>query len=441
MLKEIKNTLKISLPLIFAQLLLSSIATVDTIMAGIDGSLTLAAIAQGSSLWIICWLLIMGVGSAISPLIAHAYGAKNKQELRNIFQQGFFVSLILGFVGTVITLLIPNLMGLFAVNENIIPEATNYLRVMAISMPFSAIFFAPRYLNEGIGNTKILLYIIILTVPINIIGNYVFLNGLLGFPKMGAAGIALSSSISIFAVAVMIWAYIFKSKFFREFELFLDFKKPNLQEIKKILLLGIPISISVVMEVGLFTLVTLLVGRFSIDIIAANQIALNYASLIFMIPLGISMGLTARIGMALGENNITKIKIIGFSGIFLGAFIMFISVIILNIFDESIVGLYTKDTEVIKSALLLIGLVAVFQVSDGVQVCAAGCLRGLKDTKTPMFFSIIGYWIIGAPLGVFICFYLEKGVVGLWLGLTAGLTISAILNTTRLYYLINNLLK
>ncbi len=428
---ESKKTFKFAFPMILTQLLQMSVATVDTIMAGYDSALTLAAVAQGAMLWQLTVLMIVGVCMSLSPLIAHSFSANNRQKVRFIFQQGVWLSIALGFFGLFIGYHSGYLMNLVGVDSEIIPIATRYIHIMAFSIPFIALYLSPRFLNEGTGNAKVLTYITASAIPINIVGNYILINGLLGFPKLGALGIAISSLLSIIFSTLIIWLYLYKSKRFKRYNLFTKFSKPNYSMQKEMLSLGVPISVSIILEVGMFAAVTLLMGKLGVEVAAANQIALNYVSITFMVPLGISMALTARIGMAMGRSNMSEARVIGISGMIIGAIFMSFSVLVIVLFADKISSLYTNDKDIVVLASSLLAIAGIFQIPDGIQVCSAGCLRGLKDTKIPMLYALIGYWAVGMTLAWYLGIYLGKGASGLWVGLIMGLSIAGFLGAYR----------
>ncbi|MPV86801.1 MATE family efflux transporter [Ostreibacterium oceani] len=432
---EGKRTLVIGAPFILNQLLQMSIVTIDSIMASSDGKLTLAAVAQGIILWDVVALIIIGICMTLTPMIAKTHAKGNTEQLRHLFQQNVWTALIVGIVGMILIWYMPWLMVWVGVQSIIIAPATDYLRVMAIGIPFLALMLPTRFFNEGIENAKIVMLITALSIPINIIGNYIFIHGLFGFPKMGAAGIALSSVISIVIVFFVSWGYLLSSQKTRHYRLMQAFSRPALLTIQRFFSLGLPNAVALLLEVGMFAFVVMLSGRMGVTTAAANQIAFNYASLVFMIPLGISMALTARIGRAMAHNDLAKARVIGLSGMGLGALFMVFSILNIVLFGENIARLYSHDTAVLTLAVGLLTIAAIFQIPDAIQVCGAGALRGLEQTKAPMHYAIIGYWLIGMPVALLLAFTLDKGAYGLWLGLAIGLTITATLEARKFIHL------
>lgn len=430
-LHETRQTLWLGLPFIANQLLQISVATIDSIMAGADSELTLAAVAQGAALWTTIQLILIGIAMPLTPMIARAFTQKNHEQLRELFHQGVWLSFLLGILGVVLTWLSPLLLHLAGVDSQIIPPATNYLWVIALSMPFFALYLPVRFFNEGIANPKIVMYITALSIPINIAGNYIFLNGLFGLPKMGASGIALSSVLSISFICGLGWWVIKRQKELAQYGLFEAFSRPIRQTMYRLIRIGTPNAVALLMEAGMFACVALLSGRLGVTEAAANQIAFSYISITFMIPLGLGLALMTRIGMATGNNDREKARIIGVSGILLGGVFMLLSVILILFFGEAIARLYSTNETVIEVALGLLALAAIFQIPDGIQVCGSGALRGLEETKAPMQYAIVGYWVLAIPLAITLAFYWQLSARGLWMGLLIGLSVTAVLCTRK----------
>ncbi len=432
---EARNTLVLGAPFVVNQLLQVSVATVDSMMAGADGELTLAAVAQGAALWMLAQLIIIGIAMSLTPTIARAFSKGDNKQLRTLFQQGLWLAVPLSVLGIVLMCCSPYLMTIVSVRTVIIAPATDYLLIMAIAMPFFCFYLPIRYFNEGIGNPKVIMFITALSIPVNILGNYIFLNGLLGLPKMGAAGIAIASVISIIFMMTVGFFYMTKSNHIKQWRLFVKWSVPIPEIIVRLVKIGTPNSVALLMEAGMFSAIVLLSGRLGVNAAAANQIAFNYTSTTFMIPLGISMALMTRIGMAVMHDDMARVRIIGVSGIVLGALSMMISVLVIICLGHWVARLYTDEQAVLDMASTLLALAAIFQIPDGIQICAAGALRGLEETQSPMRYAIVGYWLLAMPLAVFLAFYMGWGSSGLWTGLIVGLTVAAILLTRRFWQL------
>lgn len=424
-------------PFVINQLLQVSVTTVDSIMAGADGKLTLAAVAQGASLWMLGQLILIGLAMPLSSTFARLCARNEATHIQTTFQQGVWLAVFLIPLGVVCMLGMPYLMGWIGVDAAIIPPARNYLSVITLGVPFFTMYLPVRFFNEGIGNPKVIMWITALSLPINIGGNYILINGCFGLPKMGATGIAIASVCSLAFIALVGWVYTLKSRHARQWQLLRNFQAPVGALLLRYVKLGIPNAIAFVMEAGMFAAVVLLSGRLGVQVAAANQIALSYASTTFMIPLGLSFALMTRVGMAMGADQPQQARIIGLSGIAMGALAMLCSVLAIAFFGKHIAGLYSTDPDIIQIALGLLSLAAIFQIFDGIQVCSAGALRGLEETKAPMLYAIISYWVLAMPLAVLLAFYYTMGAKGLWIGLICGLSITAFLGARKFIQLTN----
>ncbi|PLY13483.1 MAG: MATE family efflux transporter [Sedimenticola sp.] len=433
--KEAGETITLAAPLIVAQLLQAGMGFIDTVMAGQLGARDLAAVGLGAALWGLVLLACVGATMAISPLVAHLHGGGRDQEVAGEFQQGLWVALLVGILAVPATWYIALLIPWMNVAADVAELATDYLHTIAWGMPGLCLYLAPRYLFEGLGNTKPVMLVQFVLLPLNILGNYIFMYGNFGMPALGAQGAALSTAIGLWSGALMMFIFAAVFSRFRTLNLFHSPQPPSLSEMAKILKLGLPIAVAIVMEVGMFTAIALLMGSLGKVEMAAHQIALNYASLMFMMPLGIAQAITIRVGHAAGAGNYALARTRGWVGISMAGMIMLCSATFLLLFPERVVSLYTSDPDVATMAMTLLFAAALFQFSDGLQVSASGALRGLKDTTLPMIITIISYWLIGFPAARYLGMELGLGPQGLWGGLLVGLTIAALLLNLRFFLL------
>ncbi|MCW8943403.1 MAG: MATE family efflux transporter, partial [Sedimenticola sp.] len=352
--KEAVATLLLAGPLIVAQLLQVGMGFIDTVMAGRMGAAELAAVGLGSSLWALMLLGCIGAVMAISPLVAHLNGAGNDGAIAGEFHQGLWVAILVGIVAVPITYGIAALLPLLDVDPEIAPLAREYLEVSAWGMPGLCLYLAPRYLNEGLSNTKPVMLIQFLLLPLNILGNYLFMFGNWGFPAMGAAGAALSTAMGLWLGAAMMFGYLNYAKRFHALALFHHFHAPDPKEMWRILKLGLPIAVSIIMEVGMFSAVAVLMGTLGKVEMAAHQIAVNYAGLMFMLPLSIAQAITIRVGHAAGAGDKRLAITRGRLGVVISGVIMAVSATFLLVFPDQIVALYTQDAEVTGMAISLL---------------------------------------------------------------------------------------
>ncbi len=432
---ETKQLLIIALPIIAAQILQVSMGAIDTVMAGRIDALSLAAIALGSSVWHFAMLCGIGLMLALPPVISQHLGAGNYSLVREELRQGIWLALMTGFVLIALILGLSNLLPYTSIEPQIIPEAQKYLHWVCWSLPFTCLYLVPRALNDSRGFTMPMLWIQLLILPINVFGNYIFMYGNFGAPEMGAAGAALATGIAQVISFVLLLSYTITAKRYAEYDLAKRMTWPDWQHIRVLFRLGLPISISLGMEVGMFTTVALMMGKYGIDATAGHQVALSIASMTFMVPLGIAMATTVRVGHAIGAEQLITAKYRGFLGIMLCGSFMAASGLCLWLFGDKIARLYTADIKVIALASHFLVYAAIFQFADGLQIGASGTLRGYKDTTMPMIINGFCYWGIGVSTAVFLTTVMDIGPEGLWTGLVVGLAAAAVLLNGRFYLL------
>ncbi len=432
--RHITQTIKLSLPLIISQITVVAMTFVDTVMAGRLGSVTLAAVAVGSSLWSAAILFVFGILMAIPAVVADMDGAKEHHKITPFFRQALWLALILGLVFTAVILFMDPLFKLFNTQPEVIPKAEAYLHALAWGVIPLSFFVAMRYLADGLSVTKTTMYVSFLGLMLNIPLNYILMFGKLGFPAMGAQGCGYATATVITIQMLTYMVITHKHKIIGSFDVFGQFDRPDWAEIWRFFKLGFPVGVSMFAEVGFFAVITLLASSLTTETVAAHQIALNFSSLLFMVPLGLSMGITIRVGNAVGRGHPVDIKNAGFIGVGMVLFTQIISATITVLFAQQIVSLYTNDEAVGLIAVGLLFYAAVFQLSDGIQVAAAGALRGIKDMNFIMFSNICSFWLLGFVASWYLCFKQGLGAPGLWMGIIVGLTAAAILNTWRFKY-------
>lgn len=440
-LKEAKITLWLGAPVMASQLLQMSMGFVDTIMAGHLNPTTLAAVAIGAAVMNPVFMLIIGILMAVSPIIAQVFGARKLPEIGKNVRQALWLSQILGIPAFFLLRHMKWLMVLLHVEHNIIPVAQGYLQAISWGIPALSAYLVLRFFNEAIGATKPGMYFALIGVFFNVAGNYIFMYGKLGFPPMGAVGIGLSSALVGWIMFIGILIYTLQRTSYRRFAIFQDLHLPKWDYMSELLHVGVPSGISMFLEVSMFALVALFIGSIGTDAVAGHQIAVNVASITFMVPLGLSTAITIRVGHAIGRKNFHAARFSGFTGVALSASLMAVMALLLITFPGFITGLYTNDVAVQNVAVLLLHFAAVFQISDGLQVSGIGALRGLKDTRIPMVVNIIAYWAVGLTTGYYFGFIRHIGPQGFWIGLIAGLTTAAILHNSRFYFLTKRLLR
>lgn len=412
----------------------------DTVMAGRLSATDLAAVALGSSLWLPIYLACVGLLMALSPTVAQLMGARRLAYIGPVFRQALWLALAIAVAATTLTRHVALAMPWLNIDPAITPIADEYLDAIAWGMPAVCLYLALRFVSEGVGHTKPIMYIQLVALIVNAAGNYALMYGQWGAPALGAVGAGWSSAIVLCIDAVLMLAYVATHSRYYPLNLFTRIDRPVAREIGQLLKLGTPIAATITMEVGLFTAVALLMGSLGVVVVAAHQIAINYAGLMFMIPLGISMAITIRVGHAAGAGDLIQVRVVGVLGMGMSVLVMAISAMIILIIPDKIVAIYTSEPAVAELAMQLLFMAALFQLSDGLQVSAVGALRGLKDTAHPMLITFLAYWVVGLPLAWLLGIDRALGPQGLWVGLILGLTVAAILLSIRFHVLTRKLI-
>lgn len=436
---ELKKLTTLSLPLILAQLAQSSMGFVDTVAAGRVSANDLAAVAIGSSVWFPLFLLLLGVLSALTPTISQAHGAGQHDVIRQVTPQGIYLG---GLAGLFIMLILQQssviLPWLNAAPE-LIPLIEGYLHGVSWGFPAIGICFALRYCSEGLSLTRPSMAVSFLGLGVNIAGNYVLVFGKLGFPAMGGVGCGPASALTMWAMFFGMLVVFWRGNTYRDLNM-LRFTAPWCwSTLKQLLKLGLPIGGGLFIECSIFAIIALLLARFGAQSVAAHQIALNFTSMIFMIPLSIATALSVRVGYTLGKQRRHQMLRTVRCGIVGAILLALLSAIIMALLPFQCVSIYTTDPQLRYTAATLLFFAAIYQVPDAIQVTCAGALRGCKDTRTPMLIQTAAYWGIGLPMGCYLGLSLQWGASGFWIGLICGLTSAALMLLLRLRYMLGKL--
>ena len=423
---EVKATLMLAGPMIVTSLIQVAHGLVDTIMLGHFDVQHLAAGALGASLWLLVMLTGLGLAMGLTPIIAQLKGAGQIDKIGEQFQQAVWFNLLLGLIAFLILRNFGQVLNWIGTDASLIALTKRYLGVIALGVALMQLSLAGRFLSEGIEYAKPMMLIQMLLLPLNILGNYVFIFGHWGAPALGVYGAGISTLIGLTLGFVLMLLNVLFNPRYRRYALFKQFSGPKLASLKQISVIGVPVAIAMMLEQALFTSVTLLMGKLGAIPLAAHQVAINYAAMMFMVPVGLSLAATVRVGNAMGRKDFVSARRCGWVAVCLAMGFMGVSAIVLMLFNHFIASLYTNDVQVIEFASGLLILAAVFQVSDGLQVSTAGALRGMKDTKIPMLLNLLGYWVIGFPMAYILAFPLAYRASGLWWGLIIGLTVTAV---------------
>ncbi len=291
--------------------------------------------------------------------------------------------------------------------------------------------FLLRYFSEGTGHTKPTMYIGLLGVVLNVPLNWILMFGKLGMPALGARGCGYATAIVIWLQVLLLLGYIRTHRHFGEFALFARWDWPQRKRILELLRVGLPIAVTIFVEGSLFLAAAILIGRLGPVPTAGHLVAINFSALLFMIPLGLASALTTRVGNAIGRGDPHAARYAGLIGLLIVLCTQSFSATVMILFPEWVVSIYTSDPAIASVAVTLLFYAAIFQFPDGIQICSAGALRGLKDTMVPMVYNIISYWLIGMLLGYHLTFTRALGPSGMWMGMIAGLSAGAVLMSLR----------
>lgn len=432
--KNVKRLLNLTLPIVLSQLAQASLGFVDSIMVGRLGTDELAAISISSSVYITVFVLMSGPLFAVSPLVSFAYGANDNKEVSRLVRQGLWMSILLAPLASLIIYLIGSNLEVLGQSPEVSRLGLEYLSILAFVCIPQFLISTLRAWFESLGRPVVVTIAIIASVLVNFLCNYALIYGNWGFPALGLQGAAIASVTSSVVVCLFLLVYAFLHIQMRQYHVFDKLRKPNVQTMINMCKIGVPVGINIGVEIGLFTATAFLVGAISSTALAAHQIAIQLASISFMVPLSIGIAASIRVGNCLGAEEPDLARNSGWLAIVLGTLFMCFSaaayIAFPNFFVSIFLGEFNSSNHAVASlAIDLLFLAGLFQIFDGIQATAAGALRGLKDTVKPMLISVFSYWIVGLGLGYYLSESLQAK--GLWIGLVVGLMCSSIMLTIR----------
>ncbi|MGC3819065.1 MATE family efflux transporter [Acinetobacter sp. G11] len=430
---ELKQLFHLMIPILVTQFSQAGLGLIDTIMAGRLSPVDLAAIAVGVGLWIPVMLLFSGIMIATTPLVAEANGARTPEKIASIARQSLWIALLLGIIAALILQVMPFLLPVLGVPEVLLPKASLFLHAIGLGMPAVTMYAALRGYSEALGHprpvTAISLIALIVLVPLN----FIFMYGWGPIPELGSAGCGFATAILQWLMFIALASYVLKASAYKKTQPFAAFEKINPYWIKRILKLGFPIGLAIFFEVSLFSTAAIVLSPLGETLVAAHQIAMSVTSQLFMIPMSLAIALTIRVGTYYGEKNWQAMYKVQYLGLATGTVFAIVTMALIWFFRPEIVAIYTSDYEVTQVALSLLLFAMAYQLMDAWQVSAAGCLRGMQDTKGPMWITMIAYWVIAFPVGVYLARFTDMQAAGVWVGLIVGLTVACILLLSRLY--------
>ncbi|MEL6438796.1 MAG: MATE family efflux transporter [Cyanobacteria bacterium J06621_8] len=428
--REAKEFLQLAMPLAGAQVAQSLTGFFDTIMMGRLGAETLGAGGLASLTFFSFLNTAAGVVMGVSPLVAEAFGAGNKTRIEQLTRQGLWLVLLLSIPMMVAIANLDRVMGGWGQAPATVTLANSYLDIILWGF-FPALGFALlRGVVSGLSQARPILIIVAFGTVFNILGNYILGFGKLGFPRLELVGLSISSTVTLWGMFIALIIYIIRHPQLGAYGFFQQLHRLKPAIIGQLCQTGIPIGIFSALEVGLFTIVTYLMGALGTDVLAAHQIAFQTIIVTFMIPLGMSFAATARVGQWLGRQDLRGVKRAGYISMGLGFVVMLLLTIIMLLYPHAIMSIYIdledpNNADIINLALPLLRIASLSQILDAVQKIAYGALQGLQDTRLPVLLNLLAFWLIGLFFSYVLGFYFQLGGVGLWLGQSIGVAVAA----------------
>lgn len=423
---ELRKTISLAWPLVVAQLAVIAINTTDVVMMGWLGPQYLAAGTLTTA--IIHPVLLAGLGllSVVTPLVAQNLASRNYKEVRRTTRQGLWLASLMSLLSIPVLINMEFLIRVLGLDLSIAKLAQNYVDTAIWYLIPIFLFFVLRNLVSAHSDTKMILNITLVAIALNALGNYALMFGNFGFERMELRGAGISTTIVNSFMFFALLLYVLRHPRYKRYYILVRIYKPDWTIFSKILKLGSPVALMIASESGLFSVAAIFIGWLGTYELAGHAVALQITAIAFMIPLGLSHATTIRVGYGYGKRDPFKLALAGWVSIGLAISCMIVTLLIFYIFPEFLIHLFldpniAENSQAIGFALSYLLVVTLFQVADGGQVVAAAALRGINDTKVPMYVAIIGYWVIGLPVGYLLGFNFGLRGVGVWLGLAAGL--------------------
>ncbi|MGP1907856.1 MATE family efflux transporter [Metabacillus sp. JX24] len=433
-----KQFFHILLPILITQVALYSMNFFDTTMSGKVSPGDLAGVAIGSSVWVPVYTGLSGILLAVTPIVSQYAGAKQKDKIPFTVIQGLYLSVLLASAVAIA--------GFFALDpilnsmnlENHVREtAKYYLAALAFGILPLFSYNVLRCFIDALGFTRVSMFITLLSLPINVVLNYLLIFGKFGFPALGGVGAGVASAITYWSIMLISVYVVYKKVPFADYGIFSRWYKASVKAWLDLLKIGIPIGIAIFFETSIFAAVTLLMSNYDTVTIASHQIAINFASLLYMLPLSISMALTIVVGFEVGAKRYKDAKIYSYLGIVLAVILSLLTAAVIYFFRSEIAGIYTNDGIVVGLSAQFLIYAIFFQLSDAIAAPIQGALRGYKDVNVTLIMALVSYWVIGLPTGYYLANNTDFMAFGYWIGLIAGLAAAAAALSARLWFIQN----
>lgn len=432
--QKVKQFLIIFLPIFTTQIALSAMSFFDTNMSGKFSPADLAGVAIGTSLWLPVQTGLSGILIGITPVVSHLLGSKRNDKIGHSVVQGLYLGVAVGFVVLAAgALLLKPILNGMPLEPRVGQVAFYFLCALAFGVIPLFGYTVLRSFMDALGQTRITMMITLVSLPVNILLNYLLIFGRWGFPQLGGVGAGVATASTYWLIFLISLFFVHRIEPFAQYGIFRQMPKVSLAKWKELLKIGVPIGFATFFETSIFAAVTLLMSRFDTITIAAHQAALNFASTLYMLPVSICMALTILVGYEAGAGRVRDAKQYSLLGIGGAIALSLLTAVVLIVFGEQIAGVYSNDREVIALTQHFLIYAIFFQISDAIATPTQGALRGYKDVNPALIITFVAYWIIGLPVGYITATYTSLGAFGYWVGLIAGLAVGATALLWRLF--------
>lgn len=437
--RETRHLLKLTIPVLLASVAQTSMGFIDTVMAGGVSASDMAAVSVASSIWLPSILFGIGLLVALIPIVAQLNGSGKKERIPFEVQHGFYLALL---VSVPIMLLLYNasfLIDYMGIEQSLAVKTNGYMFAVMFAVPAFLMFQTLKSFSEGVSFTVPSMVIGFVGLAANIPLNWIFVYGKFGAPALGGVGCGVATAIVYWLMFFSMLIFVRCNARLKNFNLFQTWHKPDTQAISRLFKMGFPIAASMFFEISLFAVVALMIAPLGSVMVASHQVAMNFSSLVFMLPMSLGAAVSIRVGHQLGQEDLLGAKVSSYCGLACALLIAITTATLTVVFREQIIAIYTDNAEVIIIASQLLLLAAIYQCTDAIQIVAAGALRGYKDMRAIFVRTFIAYWVIGLPMGYTLGMTNwvtePMGPHGFWIGTIFGLSSSAVMLGSRLRWL------
>ncbi|MGL6261770.1 MATE family efflux transporter [Vibrio sp. WXL210] len=437
--QEAIRLIKLASPVLIASVAQTSMSFVDTVMAGGVSAIDMAAVSIAASIWLPSILFGVGLLLALVPVVAQLNGSGRRSKIAKEIHQGGYLSLLVAIPIILVLLQSQRILDWMDVEAAMAEKTNGYMTAVIFAVPAYLLFQTLRSFTDGMSYTKPAMIIGFIGLLINIPLNWIFVYGKFGAPALGGVGCGVATAIVYWVMFLIQLGYVATTKRFASVALFAVWHKPDWREIKRLFSLGFPVAAAIFFEVTLFAVVSILLAPLGSLVVASHQVAMNFSSMVFMLPMSIGAAVSIRVGHMLGEHSVEGARIASHVGLIVGVATAIVTAILTVLLREHIALLYTDNREVIRVAMQLLLFAAIYQVTDTIQVIAAGALRGYKDMQAIFYCTFTAYWVLGFPTGYILgltdWIVEPMGAYGFWIGFIVGLSCAALLLAVRLMWI------